>query len=121
MQFKRMHMVVIVDEYGGTAGVATLEDIMEEVVGDIKDEFDQEEEVNYIKISDNNYIFEGKTLLNDVCRIMGESTGFFDDVRGEADSLGGLILEMTGTIPTSEKEISIENVTLKVVSVTKGG
>ena len=67
----------------------------------------------------NNYIFEGKTLLNDVCRIMGESTGFFDDVRGEADSLGGLILEMTGTIPTSEKEISIENVTLKVVSVTK--
>ncbi|MFZ1751380.1 MAG: gliding motility-associated protein GldE [Saprospiraceae bacterium] len=118
-QLKRMHMAIIVDEYGGTAGVATLEDIMEEVVGDIKDEFDHEEDVDYIRISPNNYIFEGKTLLNDVCRVIGENTGFFDDVRGEADSLAGLILEIVGTIPTSEKEISIENVTLKVVSVTK--
>jgi gliding motility-associated protein GldE len=118
-QQKRMHMAVIVDEYGGTAGVATLEDIMEEVVGDIKDEFDIEEEVEYIKISDNSYIFEGKTLLNDVCRIIGENTGIFDDVRGEADSLGGLILEIVGTIPTSEKEITIGNIILKVVSVTK--
>jgi gliding motility-associated protein GldE len=118
-QSKRMHMAVIVDEYGGTAGIATLEDIMEEVVGDIKDEFDQEEEVEYIKISDNNYIFEAKTLLNDVCRIIGENTSVFDSVRGEADSLGGLILEMIGYIPTSENEISVQNITLKVVSVTK--
>jgi putative hemolysin len=118
-QSKRMHMAVIVDEYGGTAGIATLEDIMEEVVGDIKDEFDQEEEVEYIKISDNNYIFEAKTLLNDVCRIIGENTSVFDSVRGEADSLGGLILEMIGYIPTSENEISVHNITLKVVSVTK--
>ncbi|MBK8624164.1 MAG: gliding motility-associated protein GldE [Saprospiraceae bacterium] len=118
-QSKRMHMAVIVDEYGGTAGIATLEDIMEEVVGDIKDEFDQEEEVDFIKISDNNYIFEAKTLLNDVCRIIGENTSVFDTVRGEADSLGGLILEIIGYIPTSEKEISIHNITLKVVSVTK--
>jgi gliding motility-associated protein GldE len=118
-QSKRMHMAVIVDEYGGTAGIATLEDIMEEVVGDIKDEFDQEEEVDYIKISENNYIFEAKTLLNDVCRIIGENTSVFDNVRGEADSLGGLILEMIGFIPTSEKEISVQNITLKVVSVTK--
>lgn len=118
-QSKRMHMAVIVDEYGGTAGIATLEDIMEEVVGDIKDEFDQEEEVEYIKISDNNYIFEAKTLLNDVCRIIGENTGVFDDIRGDADSLGGMILEIIGHIPTSEKEIVINNITLKVVSVTK--
>jgi len=118
-QLKRMHMAVIVDEYGGTAGVATLEDIMEEVVGDIKDEFDNDEEVDYIKISENNYIVEGKTLLNDVCRIIGENTSYFDSVRGEADSLGGLILEIIGTIPSSEKEIMIGNLTLKVVSVTK--
>lgn len=118
-QLKRMHMAVIVDEYGGTAGVATLEDIMEEVVGDIKDEFDTDEEVDYIKISPNNYILEGKTLLNDVCRIIGENTSYFDNVRGEADSLGGLILEIIGTIPSSEKEIAIGHLTLKVVSVTK--
>ena len=118
-QLKRMHMAVIVDEYGGTAGIATLEDIMEEVVGDIKDEFDQEEDVDFIKITDNNYIFEGKTLLNDVCRIIGVSAGYFDDVRGDADSLAGLILEIVGAIPNSEKEITINDITLKVVTVTK--
>jgi gliding motility-associated protein GldE len=118
-QLKRTHMSVIVDEFGGTAGIATLEDIMEEVVGDIKDEFDQEEEVDYIKISDNNYIFEAKTLLNDVCRVIGENTSLFDNIKGEADSLGGLILEVTGTIPTIEKEISSQHITLKVISVTK--
>ena len=101
-------LAVIVDEYGGTAGIATLEDIMEEVVGDIKDEFDQEEDVDFIKITDNNYIFEGKTLLNDVCRIIGVSAGYFDDVRGDADSLAGLILEIVGAIPNSEKEITIK-------------
>ncbi|KXK36921.1 MAG: gliding motility-associated protein GldE [Saprospiraceae bacterium] len=118
-QSRRLHMAVIVDEYGGTTGIATLEDIMEEVVGDIKDEFDTEEEVEFIKISDNNYIFEGKTLLNDVCRIIGENISIFDDDRGEADSIGGLILEMTGNIPSSEQEITIKHITLKVVSVTK--
>jgi CBS domain containing-hemolysin-like protein len=114
-----MHMAIIVDEYGGTAGIATLEDIMEEVVGDIKDEFDQEEDVDFIKISENNYIFEGKTLLNDVCRIIGVSSGYFDDIRGDSDSLAGLILEIVGAIPNSEKEITVNDVTLKVVSVTK--
>jgi putative hemolysin len=118
-QEKRVHLGVIVDEYGGTAGIATLEDIMEEVVGEIKDEFDQDEEVDYVRIADNSYIFDGKTLLNDVCRITGISTNFFDDFRGEADSIGGLILEMTGTIPTSEKEISLSHINLKVISVTK--
>ncbi|MBK9733700.1 MAG: gliding motility-associated protein GldE [Saprospiraceae bacterium] len=118
-QLKRTHMAVIVDEYGGTAGIATLEDIMEEVVGEIKDEFDNDEEVDYIKISDNNYIFEGKTLLNDVCRVIGENTSYFDHVRGEADSLAGLLLEMVGHIPNSEKEIIIENITLKAISATK--
>ncbi|HMR86882.1 MAG TPA: gliding motility-associated protein GldE [Saprospiraceae bacterium] len=118
-QLKRTHMAVIVDEYGGTAGIATLEDIMEEVVGDIKDEFDQDEDIDYIKISDNNYIFEGKTLLKDVCRVIGENTNYFDENRGEADSLAGLILEVVGHIPTSEKEITIGHIVLKVITVTK--
>lgn len=118
-QLKRTHMAVIVDEYGGTAGIATLEDIMEEVVGDIKDEFDNDDDVDFIKISENNYIFEGKTLLKDACRIIGENTTFFDDNRGEADSLAGLILEVVGHIPSSEKEVTIGHITLKVITVTK--
>lgn len=118
-QSKRMHMAVIVDEYGGTAGIATLEDIMEEVVGDIKDEFDQEEEVDYIQLAPNHYIFEAKTLLNDVSRIIGQSISIFDDLRGEADSLGGLLLEVIGHIPTTDEEITIENMVLKVVSANK--
>lgn len=118
-QLKRMHMAIIVDEYGGTTGIATLEDIMEEVVGDIKDEFDIDEETDFIKLDENHYIFEGKTLLNDVCRVIGESTNFFDEDRGEADSIGGLILEMTGMIPPSSQEITIGHLRLKVISATK--
>lgn len=118
-QFKRMHMAIIVDEYGGTMGIATLEDIMEEVVGDIKDEFDVGETSDYVKIDESHYIFEGKTLLNDVCRIIGESTGYFDNVKGEADSIGGLILEIEGMIPGSNEETNINNIKLKVISATK--
>ena len=118
-QSKRMHMAIVVDEYGGSAGIVTLEDIMEEVVGDIRDEFDEDQEVDYIQIGKNNYIFEGKTLLNDVCRIIGEDTSIFDKSKGEADSLAGLMLEMTGVIPKQEKEIVIGNIILKVISVNK--
>lgn len=118
-QHKRMHMAIVVDEYGGSAGIVTLEDIMEEVVGDIRDEFDEDQEVDYIQIGKDNYIFEGKTLLNDVCRIIGEDTSIFDKDKGEADSLAGLILEITGVIPKQEKELSIGNIILKVISVNK--
>lgn len=118
-QSKRMHMGIVVDEYGGTAGIVTLEDIMEEVIGDIRDEFDEDKEVEYIQIGKDNYIFEGKTLLNDVCRIIGVDTGAFDKQRGESDSLAGLILEITGLIPKQEKEIEIGNIILKVISVNK--
>lgn len=118
-QLKRTHMAIIVDEYGGSAGIVTLEDIMEEVIGDIKDEFDEEEEVEFIKLGDNNYIFEGKSMLNDVCRIIGENTDYFDKVRGDADSLGGLIIETLGRIPKQEKEIIIGHIALKVIAVNK--
>lgn len=118
-QLKRTHMAIVVDEYGGCDGLVTLEDVMEEVIGDIKDEFDEEEEVEYIKLDHNSYIFEGKSLLNDVCRIVGLNTDFFDAVRGDADSLAGLLIEMLGRIPRQEREIKYNNITFKVISVTK--
>ncbi|MFX9962161.1 transporter associated domain-containing protein, partial [Acinetobacter baumannii] len=81
-----------------TSGIVTLEDILEEVIGEIKDEFD-EEEANYKKVDDYNYIFEGKMMINDVCKIMGLLVDTFDNARGESDSLAGLVLEIAGEIP----------------------
>lgn len=115
-QLKRMHMAIVVDEFGGTLGIITLEDIMEEVIGDIKDEFDEEEDVDYIRLDEDNFIFEGKTLLNDVCRIIGEKSGYFDDIKQNADSLAGLIIEQVGSIPRVEREIVVKSTTLKIVS-----
>ncbi len=118
-QQEKIHMAIVVDEYGGTAGLVTLEDVLEEVIGDIQDEFDAEYEVIYQKVDDLNFIFEGKTMLNDVCRIIGVSTETFDTVRGEADSFAGLILEMLSTMPEQEQEIAFGNFRFKIVSVTE--
>lgn len=118
-QLKRTHMAIVVDEYGGCDGLVTLEDVMEEIIGDIKDEFDDEEEVEYIRLDSNSYIFEGRTLLNDVCRIIGLNTDYFDPIRGSADSLAGLLIEMVGKIPRQERELKYNNITFKVISVTK--
>ncbi|HNR15078.1 MAG TPA: gliding motility-associated protein GldE [Chitinophagaceae bacterium] len=98
-QQKRIHFAVVVDEFGGTSGIVTMEDILEEVIGDIKDEFDDEESDNY-KLDDNNYIFEGKVMLHDMCRIMKIPMTTFDDVKGESESLAGLVLELAGELPT---------------------
>lgn len=118
-QIKRTHIAIVVDEYGGSAGIVTLEDVMEEVIGDIKDEFDEEEGVDYVKLTESNFIFEGKTLLNDVCRIIKEDTDYFDKLKGESDSLAGLIIEMMGSIPKVETEIEHRDVLLKIVAVSK--
>jgi len=97
-QSKRTHFAVVVDEFGGTSGIVTLEDILEEIIGEIKDEYDEEESGNK-KIDESNYTFEGRTMLNDVCKMMNLSLNTFDDVKGESDSLAGLILELAGEIP----------------------
>lgn len=115
-QLKRIHMAVIVDEFGGSSGLVTLEDIMEEVIGEIQDEFDVEEEIPYTKLDDYNYIFEGKALLNDICRIMEISTESFDDYRGESDSIAGLMLEILGYIPRSNQIIHAGPYRFKITS-----
>lgn len=118
IQTERTHMAVVVDEYGGSSGIVTLEDIMEEVIGDIQDEFDEKPEVVYKKIDDNNFLFEGKTLLNDVCRILEIDTDTFEEARGESDSVAGLILETKGIIPKKDTEIEVQHFKFKVVAVT---
>lgn len=118
-QQEHLHLAIVVDEYGGSSGIVTLEDIMEEVIGEIKDEFDDEVEVVFKKIDDYNYLFEGKTLLNDVCRIIGIDTNSFDEAKGEADSLAGLILELTGIIPKVDTEIPYNQFRFKIVSVSR--
>ena len=116
-QSRRIHMAIAVDEYGGTAGLVTLEDIMEEVIGEIKDERDEADEIHYSKIDDQNYIFEGKTLLNDICKVINVSAGSFDEVKGDSDSLAGLVLELVGEIPIKNTETSFKNFKFTVISV----
>lgn len=117
-QQKRNHFAVVVDEFGGTSGIITLEDIMEEIIGDIKDEFD-EEELNYRKIDDHTFIFDGKMLINDICRIMGVPFDYFDNTRGESDSLAGLVLEIARKFPTINECISFADFEFTVLAVEK--
>lgn len=118
-QSSRMHMAIVVDEYGGTSGIVTLEDILEEVIGEIRDEFDDEEEVEYRQLDAYNFIFEGKTLLNDVCRVLGIETSTFDKVKGDSDSLAGLILENSGQLPKTGADYQIQGYTFKITAVSK--
>jgi gliding motility-associated protein GldE len=97
---KKIHLAIVVDEYGGTSGIITLEDIIEEIVGKISDEFDKEDyQFKHKKISSRSFLFEAKTPLNDLCKIIGIDEAVFEEVRGESDSLGGLLLELEGKIP----------------------
>lgn len=119
-QEKRTHMAIVVDEYGGSSGIVTLEDVMEEVIGEIKDEKDLEEEFDYTKVDEQTYIFDGKTQINDVCRIMDIDVDDFSSLRGEADTIAGLILENHGLIPKRDQDFNItDRYLLKVISVNK--
>ncbi len=95
---KRIHLAVVVDEFGGTSGIVTLEDVMEEIIGDIQDEFDDEQSPNK-KLDDHTYIFEGKTMIHDVCKVLQIQSDTFDSIRGDSDSLAGLVLELAGEFP----------------------
>ncbi len=113
---KKIHMAIVVDEYGGTSGLITLEDILEEIVGEISDEFDVEaESFHYKKLGPDTYLFDAKTLLNDVCKILEINDEVFDDARGESDSLGGLILELEGKIPAIGEKITYGVFTFEIV------
>jgi putative hemolysin len=117
-QSRRIHFAIVVDEFGGTSGIITLEDILEEIIGDIKDEFD-DDEASYKKIDDHNYIFEGKTPITDVCRIMGLSLDTFDEVKGESDSLAGLVLELAGDFPAINRVIPCGDFDFTVTELEK--
>ena len=117
-QNMKSHLAIVVDEYGGTSGIVSLEDIIEEIVGDISDEFDGDNS-NVSKIDDKNYVFEGKTNLKDFYRIIDVNEELFETAKGEAETLAGFILEVLGNFPKKEQKIVFENCTFTIEVVDK--
>ena len=117
-QQKKIHLAIVVVVFGGSSGIVTLEDIIEEIVGDINDEFD-DDGVKFSKLDSQNYIFEGKTSINDALKILNLEFDYFDEIKGESDSLAGLILEMKGNIPDIGEVLKFNHLTFKIESVDK--
>ena len=113
-QEKKNHLAIVVDEYGGTSGLVTLEDVIEEIVGDINDEFD-EDDLSYSKIDEHNYIFEGKTTIKDFCKVLGdEDQAVFEAEKGESETLAGFILEISGKFPQKGDQINFKKYTFTI-------
>ncbi|MCU0423692.1 MAG: gliding motility-associated protein GldE [Bacteroidia bacterium] len=117
-QSKRVHLAIVVDEFGGTQGIVTMEDILEEIFGEIHDEFD-EDEVFYSRLNDFTYVFEAKMLINDMCKFMDIDTDVFDDARNEADTVGGMLLEVNGEMPRQGEVILINQFKFYIESADK--
>ena len=117
-QAKRIHFAVVVDEFGGASGIATMEDILEEIIGDIKDEFDDEESA-IRKVDDKTYLADAKIMLYDVCRAMRLPIDTFDEVKGESDSLGGLVLELAGEFPSVNETVNTGDFDFTVLEIEK--
>ena len=111
-QANKIHIAIVVDEFGGTSGIVTMEDIIEEIVGEINDEYDDEERT-YVKLNDRTYIFEAKTLLSDFYKIMKIDSNIFERVEGDADTLAGLLLEIKGEFPVLHEHLDYETIILK--------
>ena len=115
-QENKVHIAIVVDEFGGTSGIITLEDILEEIVGEINDEYDEEEKP-YTRINANTYVFEGKTLLSDFYKILDLDDETFENVQGDADSLAGMLLEIKGDFPELHERIDFQNFTFEVTEL----
>lgn len=116
---RKNHLAIVVDEYGGTSGLVTLEDVIEEIVGDINDEFD-DDDLQYSKVDENNYIFEGKTTIKDFCRVFDdEDEEIFEEEKGESETLAGFILEISGKFPKKGEKINFKNYTFTIEALDK--
>lgn len=115
-QENKVHIAIVVDEFGGTSGIVTLEDILEEIVGEINDEYDEDVK-NYVRINSNTFVFEGKTLLSDFYRVVKVSDDVFEDVEGDADTIAGLLLEIKGDFPKQHEKIDYQNFTFEILDM----
>ena len=115
-QENKVHIAIVVDEYGGTSGIVTLEDILEEIVGEINDEYDEEEKF-YTRLNRNTYVFEGKTLMSDFCKILEIDDEEFSDVEGDADTLAGLMLELKGDFPVIHEKLEYKNYLFEILEI----
>ena len=115
-QTNKIHIAIVVDEFGGTSGIVTMEDIIEEIVGEINDEYDEEER-SYVKINDHTYVFEAKTLLSDFYKILKIDSDSFEDIEGDADTLAGLLLEIKGEFPKLHEKLEFEHFQFEVLEM----